>query len=166
MQYVLETLQRKEKRVIPSLPVASQSFALLGRRPEELLRALRILQQYQPQEADLYLPVIAATLKAAAADVEIKKIEELGVLASAVFSRVAQAEEDAGDLFSATALAVYSSVVGREVSADQVQRIVQMLQNYNVIVRKGYGLFAVTDPVIQQSWRGRIAALVPVIHQQ
>lgn len=166
VRYVLETLQRKEKRVIPSLPVASQSFALLGRRPEELLRALRILQQYQPQEADLYLPVIAATLKAAAADIEIKKIEELGVLASAVFSRVAQAEENAGGLFSATALAVYSSVVGREVSADQVQRIVQMLQNYNVIVRRGYGLFAVTDPVIQQSWRGRIAALVPVIHQQ
>lgn len=166
VQYVLQTLRQEGIKVIPSLPVASQSFALLGRRPEELLRALRTLQQYKPQEADQYLPVIAATLKEVAADVEIKKIEELGVLVYAVFDRVAQAQEGTSGLFSAAALGAYSGAVGREVSADQVQRIAQLLQDYNIIVRKGYGLYVVTDPFIQQNWCKRIAALAPAIHQQ
>ncbi|WP_291088542.1 hypothetical protein [Hydrogenophaga sp.] len=43
---MLQTLQQEGIKVIPSLPVASQSFALFGRRPKELLRALRTLQQY------------------------------------------------------------------------------------------------------------------------
>lgn len=166
VEYVLQTLHHEGVKVIPSQPVASHAFALLGRRPEELLRDLRTLQQYQPQEADQYLPVIAATLKEAAADIEIKKIEELGVLACAVFGRVAHAEVDASGLFSAVALGDYSSEVGREVTADQVQRIAQVLQDYNIIFRKGYGLYAVTDPFVQQSWRERIPALAPAIPQQ
>lgn len=166
VEYLLQTLQQEGVKVIPSLPVASHSFTLLGRRPEELLRALRISQQYQPHEADQYLPVIAATLKEAAADIEIKKIEELGVLAGAVFGRVAHAQEDASGLFSAAALGDYSSEVGREVTADQVQRIAQVLQDYNIIFRKGYGLYAVTDPFVQQSWRERIPALAPAMPQQ
>ncbi|RJP62859.1 MAG: ATP-binding protein [Comamonadaceae bacterium] len=72
VQSVLQILSQEKVKVIPSLLVASQSFALVGRRPEELLRALRILQQYQPPEADHYLPVIAAALKVAAADIESK----------------------------------------------------------------------------------------------
>lgn len=91
VQSVLQTMQQADLKVIPSLPVASQSFALLGRRPEELLRALRVLQQYGPQDADRYLPVIAATLQETAADLEINKIRELGTLACAVFDRVARA---------------------------------------------------------------------------
>lgn len=165
VQHVLQTLQQEGIKVLPSLPVASQSFALLGRRPEELLRALRTLQQYKPQEADKYLPVIAATLKEVAADIEIKKIEELGVLAGAVFHRVAQAEEGSSGLFSTAALGAYSGELGREVTADQVQRIAQLLQDHNIIVRKGYGLYAVTDPFIQQNWHARIVALAPAIHQ-
>lgn len=158
VDYVLQTLHQERVKVIPSQPVACHSFALLGRRPEELVRALRTLQKYQPQEADLYLPVIAATLKEAAADIEIKKIEELGDLACAVFGRVAHAEVEASGLFSALALGDYSSAVGREVTADQVQRIAQLLQDYNLIFRKGYGLYAVTDPFVQQSWRERVPA--------
>lgn len=100
VQSVLQTLQQEHINVIPSLPVASRSFALLGRRPEDLLRAMRILQQFQPQEADQHLPVIAATLKDAAANIEIMKFEELGVLAGAIFSRVARGEEDASVLNS------------------------------------------------------------------
>jgi hypothetical protein len=124
------------------------------------------LQKYQPQDADLYLPVIAATLKEAAADIEIKKIEELGDLACAVFGRVAHAEVEASGLFSAQALADYSGAVGREVTADQVQRIAQLLQDYNLIFRKGYGLYAVTDPFVQQSWRERVPATDPASSQQ
>lgn len=159
VQFVLEALQKEGVAVVPSLTVACQSFALLGNRPEELLRALRLLQHYQPQEADQYLPVISATLKEAAADIEIKKIEDLGELACAVFDRVAQAKEDASGLFSTAALAAYSSAIGREVSADQVQRIAQLLQDYNLIVRKGYGLYGVTDPFVQHAWRERTAGL-------
>ncbi|WP_291210588.1 AAA family ATPase [Hydrogenophaga sp.] len=110
VEYVLQTLHQEGVKVIPSQPVASHAFGLLGRRPEELVRALRTLQKYQPQEADLYLPVIAATLKEAAADIEIKKIEELGDLACAVFGRVANAEVEASGLFSASALGAYSSM--------------------------------------------------------
>ena len=46
VQYLLQTLQQEGIKVIHSLPVASQSFALFGSRPEELLRTLRTLQQY------------------------------------------------------------------------------------------------------------------------
>lgn len=166
VQFVLEALQKEEVAVVPSLTVACQSFALLGNRPEELLRALRLLQHYQPQEADQYLPVISATLKEAAADIEIKKIEDLGELACAVFDRVAQAKEDASGLFSTAALAAYSSAIGREVSADQVQRIAQLLQDYNLIVRKGYGLYGVTDPFVQHAWRERTAGLTPAGDQR
>lgn len=163
VQHVLQSLQQEGIKVIPGPAVASHAFGLLGRRPEELLRALRTLQQYQPQEADQYLPVIAATLKETAADMEIKKIEDLGVLACAVFNRVAQADEDVSGLFSNAALVDYAGAVGREVTADQVQRIAQLLQGYNIIVRKGYGLYAVTDPFIQQNWRERTAALAPPV---
>ncbi|NWF46203.1 ATP-binding protein [Hydrogenophaga sp. D2P1] len=161
VQHVLKTLQQEGVKVIPSPPVASQAFGLLGRRPEELLRALRTLQRYQNHEADQYLPVIATTLKEAAADMEIKKIEELGNLACAVFHHIAKAEENASGLFAAAALANYSSAIGREVTADQVQRIAQLLQDYNVIFRKGYGLYAVTDPFVQQAWREHVATLAP-----
>lgn len=161
VRHVLASLQQEGVKVIPSLAVASQAFNLLGCRPEEILRALRTLQQYQAQEADQYLPVIAATLKAAAADLEIKKIEELGNLAGAVFDHIAQADAEASGLFSAAALANYSRIVGREISADQVQRIAQLLQDYNIIFRKGYGLYSVTDPFVQQAWRDHIATLAP-----
>lgn len=155
VHYVLQLLQHEGGQVVPSLAVAVQSFRLLGSRPEELLRALRLLQHYKPEAADQYLPVIAATLKETAADLEIKKIEDLGDLACAVFDRVAQAKEDASGLFSGAALAAYAHAIGREVSADQVQRIGQLLQDYNIIIRKGYGVYGVTDPFVQQAWRER-----------
>ena len=166
VQFVLQTLQREGVKVIPSLSVASQSFSLLGRRPEELQRALRILQQYQPQETDRYLPVIAATLKEVAADIEIKRIDEMGVLAGAVSSYVAQAEEGAIGIFSLAALDSYAGAVGREVTADQVQRIAHLLQYEDIIVRNGYGRYAITDPYLQHIWRKRIATLPPAIRFQ
>lgn len=82
------------------------------------------------------------------------------------FHRVSQAVEGASGLFSAAALGAYSGAVGSEITADQVQRIAQLLQDYNIIVRKGYGRYAVTDPFIQQNWCKRIAVLAPAIHHQ
>lgn len=161
VEHVLKVLQHEGAKVVPSVEVASKSFETLGRRPEELLRALRTLQRYEPHEADPYLPVIADTLKSAAADLEIKKIDELGDLACAVFNHIAQAEQGTSGLFSAAALTAYSRSIGREITSDQVQRIAQMLQDYNIIVRKGYGLYACSDPFVQQAWRERVVSLAP-----
>jgi hypothetical protein len=120
-----------------------------------MTRALRQLQQHDQKEADHLFPVIAATLKSAAADVEMRKVEDLGVLATAVFDRIARADGDATGLFGADALGEYAAQVSREVTADQVQRIAEELRDANVIMRKGHGVYAVTDPFVQHAWRER-----------
>ncbi len=130
----------------------------MGRRPEELTRALRQLQHDDPAEADRFFPVISATLKTAAADVEIRKVEDLGVLATAIFGRIASAEGDATGLFGAEALAAYSAAMSREVTPDQVQRISEDLRYANLIMRKGHGVYAITDPFVQLPWCGRKAS--------
>ncbi|WP_295381840.1 AAA family ATPase [uncultured Pseudacidovorax sp.] len=155
--YVLDGIALEGARVQPSLAVAIEAFDTLGRRPEELIRALRQLQQADPAEADRFLPVIAATLKTAAADVELRKVEDLGTLAGAVFDRVAQAEGDATGLFGAQALADYTAQLARDVTADQVQRVADELRDANLIIRKGHGIYAVTDPFVQTAWRERKA---------
>lgn len=155
VEYVLKGIAQEGARVLPSLPVALHAFDVLGRRPEELIRALRQLQNESPDDADRFLPVIASTLKGAAADVELRKIEDLGALAGAVFDRVARSEGDATGLFTAEALAGYSAVVSREVTPDQVQRIAEELRDANLILRKGHGVYAVTDPFVQGAWRER-----------
>ncbi|SIQ57047.1 AAA family ATPase [Pseudacidovorax sp. RU35E] len=158
--HVLDAIALEGARVQPSLAVAIEAFDTLGRRPEELIRALRQLQQADPAEADRFLPVIAATLRTAAADVELRKVEDLGTLAGAVFDRVAQAEGDATGLFGAQALADYTAQLGRDVTADQVQRVADELRDANLIIRKGHGVYAVTDPFVQAAWRERKALAV------
>lgn len=153
VEYLCEGISAEGARVVPSLAVASQAFDMLGRRPEEMMRALRQLQQHDPQDADRYLPVIAATLKAAAADVELRKVEDLGTLAAAVFDRVASATGDATGLFASDALDAYGKATSRDVTSDQIQRIVEELRNANLIMRKGHGIYAVTDPFVQLAWR-------------
>lgn len=155
--HVLDGIALEGARVQPSLAVAIEAFDTLGRRPEELIRALRQLQQADPAEADRFLPVIAATLKTAAADVELRKVEDLGTLAGAVFDRVARAEGDATGLFGAQALADYTAQLARDVTADQVQRVADELRDANLIIRKGHGVYAVTDPFVQTAWRERKA---------
>lgn len=155
--YVLRGIEGEGASSVPSLPVAIGAFDILGRRPEELMRALRNLQQYPSKEADRFLPVIATTLKQAAADVELRKVEDLGVLAGAVFDRIAREDGDAKRLFAGGALAEYGALIGREATADQVQRIAEELRDANLIMRKGHGVYAVTDPFVQSAWRERNA---------
>jgi hypothetical protein len=157
VDYVLKGIASEGARVLPSLPVAVEAFNTLGRRPEELTKALRQLQHQNPREADHLLPVIAATLKSAAADVELRKVEDLGVLAGAIFARIARADGDVTGLFAADALSEYATIVGRDVTADQVQRISEELRDANIIMRKGHGVYAVTDPFVQGAWRERRA---------
>lgn len=71
--------------------------------------------------------------------------------------RVAQAEGDATGLFGAQALADYTAQLARDVTADQVQRVADELRDANLIIRKGHGIYAVTDPFVQTAWRERKA---------
>jgi hypothetical protein len=144
---------------LPSLAVATQAFATLGNRPEEMLKALRQLSRHLPPGADPdeHLPVIAATLRSAAADIELMKVEQLGSLATAIFERIASTDGDARGLFSAKAAADYTKAVGREVRVDEAQPVVNDLLAANLIMRKGHGLYGVTDPFVQQIWREKKA---------
>ena len=165
VEYLLDAVHGEGAKV-PSLKVAIAAFETLGHRPEELLRALRMVQQYVPQQVDTFFPVIALTLKSAAADVELRKIEDLGMLAMAVFERVAAAEDGVRGLFSGESVSAYSAVVGHEVTTDQVQRVADDLRNANIIMRKSHGVYCVTDPFVRRAWlahRAQPAAVRPPV---
>jgi len=166
VEYLLARLRQEGLARPPSLEVATKAFRTLGARPEELLRALRELRALAPPDADpdAVLPVIAGTLRSTAADVELMKVEQLGALASSVFERVANAEEGAKGLFSAEALASYASEVRRDVRADEVQAVLNELMVANVVMRRGHGLYGLTDPFVQEIWRERNALMRPPAH--
>ncbi|MBS7776946.1 AAA family ATPase [Acidovorax sp. CCYZU-2555] len=151
VEYLLDAV-RAEGAKVPSLAVAVAAFDTLGHRPEELLRALRMVQQYVPEQVDTFFPVIALTLKSASADVELRKIEDLGMLAMAVFERVVAAEEGVRGLFSTESVSAYSAAVGHDVTTDQVQRVADELRNANIIMRKSHGMYCVTDPFVRRAW--------------
>ncbi|MBM3105786.1 ATP-binding protein [Pseudomonas sp. V1] len=154
VEYWLKRLHEDGVKSLPSLAVAVEAFKTLGNRPEELIRAFRQLAHTPTSGAspDQVLQVIAATLRSAAADVELSKVEEMGGLAQAIFSRVASAKGDARGLFSAEALADYSKDLGREVRVEEIQRVANDLLAANLIMRTGYGLYGVTDPFVKDIW--------------
>ncbi|WP_423193423.1 ATP-binding protein [Cupriavidus sp. H18C2] len=155
--YLLERLAAEGFTSLPSLDVAIQAFHTLGNRPEEMIKALRQLHFHLPDGSnpDEHLPVIANTLRSAAADIELMKLEQLGGLATAIFDRIATAKGDARGLFSADAAAAYSQAIGREVKVEEAQPVVNELMATNLIMRKGHGLYGITDPFVQEMWRER-----------
>jgi hypothetical protein len=161
--FLLARLKREGLKAMPSQEVATNAFRTLGARPEEMLRALRELNFNLPSGADpdVFLPVIAATLRSTTADIELMKVEQLGALALAVFERVAGAEGDARGLFAGDALAEYAKLIGREVRADEVQAVLGELLDANVVMRRGHGLYGLTDPFVQEIWRERRALTQP-----
>ncbi|WP_260962816.1 ATP-binding protein [Pseudomonas citri] len=136
---------------LPSLEIATQAFNTLGNRPEEMLKALRqvLLQEGDP---DLFLPVIASTLRSAAANIELEKVEQLGSLAQAIFNKIASTAGDARGIFSIDAAAEYSKAVGRDVRIEEIQPVVIALVAENIIMRRGHGIYAITDPFVQEIW--------------
>ncbi|MCP1466694.1 AAA family ATPase [Pseudomonas sp. S3E17] len=140
---------KKEK--LPSLEAAVEAFNTLGNRPEEMLKALRQLLQ-QGGDPDLFLPVIASTLRSAAASIELEKVEQLGSLAQAIFNKIAATEGDARGIFSTDATAEYSKTVGREVRVEEIQPVVIALVAENIIMRRGHGIYAITDQFVQEIW--------------
>lgn len=159
VDHLLERLAAEGATALPSAHVAMKAFQTLGHRPEEMIRALRQLHFHLPEGSnpDEYLPVIANTLRSAAADLELVKLEQLGGLATAIFDRIASAEGDARGLFSAEAAVAYSKAIGREVKVEEAQPLVNELMAGNLIMRKGHGLYGVTDPFVQEMWKERKA---------
>jgi len=155
VEYVLAQLAEQKARVIPGLAVANAAFTTLGFRPEEMVRALRILQDEDPATADVVLPAIAHTLKQSAADGELRRLEDLGTLAEAIFDRVARADDSATGLYAAEALAEYAKVIGGPVTAVQVQRVTEEMRDANIIMRVAHGAYAVTDPFVREAWNER-----------
>ncbi len=157
VRYVLARLGQEGMELLPSEAVACSAFATLGHRPEEFLRALGQLRLSATSELapDQLLPVIAATLRGAAADLELVKVEEIGGLATAIFDRVARSDGPARGIFSADAAAAYSFAIGREVRVEEIQPVVNELLAANVLMRVGHGLYGVSDPFVQEIWRER-----------
>ena len=74
------------------------------------------VEQHTPggENSDAYLTVVAATLRAAAADVELGKVEQHGRLAVGIFEKIASNDGEAKNIFSVQAAADYSKTVGRD----------------------------------------------------
>lgn len=161
VEFWLKRLQSDGYTHLPSLNVAAGAFKTLGNRPEEFIRAfVQLINSPIPSsDPDVVLPVIATTLRSAAADHELRKVEELGILAQAIFDRIASVEGDARGVFSNEAAAEYSKVVGREVRVDEIQPVANELLAANLIMRRGHGLYGVTDPFVQEIWRERQTVL-------
>ena len=73
----------------------------------------------------------AATLRGAAADLELVKLEDIGGLTTAIFERVARTYDSARGLFSADAAAAFSEAIGREVCVEEIQPLVNELPQCN-----------------------------------
>ena len=157
VRHVLERLRSEGVAPLPSEAVAWTSFQALGHRPEEFLRALGQLRSTTASDLspDQVLPVIAATLRGSAADLELLKVDQMGGLATAIFDRVARSDGAARGLFSAEAAAVYSEAIGREVRVEEIQPVVNDLLAANVLMRLGHGLYGITDPFVQEIWLER-----------
>jgi hypothetical protein len=157
VEYVLKRLADESPEGLPTLATAVRAFKLLGHRPEELMKSLRLLRQdgVSGVPADQRFEWIARTLRMSAADLEITRIEQLGGLAVAVFDRIASSQEDARGLFSAEAAAAYSKILGREVRIEEIQPVVNTLVTENFILRKSHGVYTVSDPFVPEAWRER-----------
>jgi len=157
VRHVLERLRAEGMELLPSEESAWNSFQTLGHRPEEFLRALGQLRLSTTSglAPDQLLPVIAATLRGSAADLELLKVEQIGGLATAIFDRVARSEGPARGIFSAESAMSYGEAIGREVRVEEIQPVVNELLAANVLMRLGHGLYGVTDPFVQEIWQER-----------
>lgn len=161
VDFILARLTQDGIPKLPSRDAAITAFRMLGNRPEELLRALRQLHMSLPTDADpdATLGIIAATLRTSMADIELAKVEQMGGLATAIFERIASTDGDARGLFSAEAAADYTKAVGREVKVEEIQPVVNELTSANLVMRRGHGLYGITDPFVQEAWREKQSML-------
>lgn len=159
VDYILAQVKPLLGPKTPSLPVAEAAFKKMGSRPEELMKALNVLRQLpQGALADEHLPTIAQALGTAAADVEIQKIEALGPLAEAVFSRICSIGGNVKGSFTAPALKEFSAQIGREVTSGDVQGVINLMTSANLLMRFSHGVYGVTDSFVEKAWVTRLQA--------
>ncbi len=134
----------------PTLEVAFACFARLGRRPEELMKALFALQR-APNfvNADQDLRAITEGVRQSAAGIDLGRLDELGPLALAVFRYVCRhGGQGVKKVFSAASLDEYGVEVGRPVGADEIQKVANLLVDSNILARDGHGIYGVSDPFL------------------
>ena len=162
VQWQLERVGAQPGLTLPSLDAAWEGFQTLGHRPEELLKALRQLQQVGGTDADTAWRIICATLAGAAAEADLKAFDDLGELGKAVFERIASGgEQGISGLFGAESLAFYSERIGSTVDASQVQKIVDKMVGAQLIIRPSHGVYTIADPFVRQVWREKLALQAP-----
>lgn len=161
VDFIFARLAQDGIQKLPSRDAGIAAFRTLGNRPEELLRALRQLHMSLPADGDpdATLGIIAATLRTSMADIELAKLEQMGGLATAIFERIASTEGDARGVFSVEAAADYTKAVGREVKVEEIQPVVNELMAANLAMRRGHGLYGITDPFVQEAWREKQSLL-------
>jgi hypothetical protein len=146
---------------VPSLAAAAAGFKVMGSRPEELLKALRELQGVEGTPADQAFGIICQTLACAAADAELRAIEDFGVLGQAIFGRIAAGDPDGvSGVFGERALADCGRQTGVAVDAGQVQGLADKMVATNLIARPAHGRYAVVDPFVREVWLSRSALLL------
>ena len=155
VQWQLQRIASAPGVVLPGAAVAWAGFEALGHRPEEMLKALVQLQS-SPAPADQAFPIICATLASAAADVELRAIEEFGELGQAVFDFIAQGSETGvSGLFGEEAMASYAARTGGKGPTSQVQKLAEKMISANLIARPGHGIYTVADPFVRKVWLER-----------
>lgn len=145
----------------PSAAVAFECFVRLGRRPEELMKALAALQQ-APNfvAADQDLRAITEGVRQSAAAVDLARLDELGPLALAIFGYVCrQGGQSVKKVFSGATLDEYSAEIGRPVGAEEVQKMANQLVDSNILARDGHGIYGVSDPFLAEAYTSRANVL-------
>ena len=143
----------------PSLDAAFLSFKRLGRRPEELMKALFALQNMAgDQDPDADLRGITEGIRQSAAAEDLARLDQLSPLALAVFGRVAQeGGNGVKGLFSETAAEDYGKALGRKVSVEEIQPATNALLDANLLARDGHGIYGVSDPFVSEAFLSRQA---------
>ena len=157
VEYVLQQVKPQLGVMAPSAGVTEAAFKRMGSRPEELMKALNVLRAL-PRGAnpDEHLPTIAQSFGAAAADIELQKIEAFGPLAQAVFSRICSIGGNVKGVFTADALKEYSTQIGREATAQEVQGVLGLMTSANLLMRVKHGHYGVTDSFVEKAWGTRL----------
>lgn len=159
VEYVLHQVTPQLGDKTPSVAVAAAAFRTMRSRPEELIKALNVARSLPPgANPDEHFPTIAEALGAAAADMEMQKIDGLGPLAETVFSRICSIGGNVKGVFTADALKEYAARIGREVSAQEVQGVLGLMTSANLLMRVKHGHYGVTDSFVEKAWNARAQA--------
>ena len=159
VEHVLAQVRPQLGAMAPSASVTEEAFKRMGRRPEELMKALNVLRAL-PHGAnpDEHLPTIAQAFGAAAADIELQKIEGFGPLAQAVFSRICSIGGDVKGVFTAEAMKDYTAQIGRDTTPQEVQGVIGLMTSANLLMRIKHGHYGVTDSFVEKAWGMRLQA--------